>query len=175
MREPYLTHEQRREVLRSYGKRYGARVFIETGTAGGDTPAALMGDFERLYTIEVGRGVYEAARKRFAGTNVTCLCGDSGQRLGNVLAEVDEPALLWLDGHYCGGDRAEKDTPILEELATIFATGVRHVILIDDARLFEGMSHFGEHDWPHIDSVRQMAEQHGYAFEVFDDIVRLTP
>lgn len=176
MSDPYMTHEQRREVLRDYGKRFGLRVFIETGTAGGDTPAALLDDFDRLYTIEIGDAPYAAAVARFAGSRVRCLHGDSGALLPKVLIEVgDTPALIWMDGHYCGGDRGDKDTPILEELEAVFAGVVPHVVLIDDARLFEGMSHYGEHDWPHVDQVRRMATEHGYHYEVADDIIRLTP
>jgi hypothetical protein len=49
--------------------------------------------------------------------------------------------LFWLDGHFCGGVSAhgDKGTPILEELNLILSHRVKeHVILIDDARLFNG-------------------------------------
>ena len=175
-KDPYLPPAERRQILREYGQEWSTAYFVETGTANGDTPAALMDDFNELWTIEVGEGQWKAACRRFAGTNVNCLLGDSGEHLPKVLAEIgEEPALFWLDGHYCGADRAEKDTPIMEELAAIFASGVEHVILIDDARLFEGMSHYGEHDWPHIDEVKAIAADNGYTFECRDDIVRLTP
>lgn len=173
--DPYLPAEERIEVLRDYARRHGTTVFIETGTAGGDTPAALIDEFELLFTIEVGKDAYDAACKRFAGTRVSCFHGDSAYWLPKVLGGIDTPALLWLDGHYCGGDRGTKDTPVLEELEAVFATGIPHIILVDDARLFGGMSHAGEHDWPHIDEVRALAEEHLYGFEVADDIVRLTP
>lgn len=175
--DPFLPPQKRREILRDYGRRFGLNVFVETGTANGDTPAALVDDFEALYTIEVGKAQWQAAVDRFKNEpKVACLHGDSGEHLPKVVAELDDQrALFWLDGHYCGGDRAEKDTPILEELAAIFSTGVDHVILIDDARLFEGMSHYGEHDWPHIDEIKHIAAGHGYAFECTDDIIRLTP
>ena len=175
-REPFLPPLERRKILRSYGEQHGLKVFIETGTANGDTPAALMRYFEQLHTIEVGEDQYKAAVRRFRDSNVRCYHGDSGQILPEILTEIgDQRALLWLDGHYCGGDRADKDTPILEELEAIFSTGVDHVILIDDARLFEGMTHYGEHDWPHIDQIRDLAESHGYSYECADDIIRLTP
>lgn len=176
MPDPYMPPQRRRELLRDVARMHRLTVFVETGTANGDTPAFLMPDFEKLYTIEVGKAQYDAARARFDGTNVQCLHGDSAEWLPKVLEEIgDQRALFWLDGHFCGGDRAEKDTPILEELEAVFATGVDHVVLIDDARLFEGMSHFGEHDWPHIDEVKRLAASHDYDFECVDDIVRLTP
>lgn len=177
MKDPFLPPEKRRDILREYGKRHGLRVFIETGTANGDTPAALVEDFDQLYTIEVGMAAFEAAQKRFRGEpKVLCLFGDSAKVLPQVLKQVDDtPALLWVDGHFCGADRGAKDTPVLEELEAIFATGIKHVILIDDARLFQGMSHYGEHDWPHIETVKIVAKQHGYHYECIDDIIRLTP
>lgn len=175
-KDPFLPPEQRRRILRDYGKKFELRMFVETGTANGDTPWALRKDFSRLWTIEVGEAQYKAAVHRFAGTNVTCLHGDSAKHLPRVLEELGgTPALFWLDGHACGGDRAEKDTPILEELEAIFATGTRHVILVDDARLFKGMPHYGEWDWPPIQDVRDRAEAAGYTFEVRDDIIRLVP
>lgn len=183
--DPYLPPEQRRQILREYGQRLGLRVFIETGTNNGDTPAALMDAFDVLFTIEVGKDLYLAACERFRDTNVVCLHGDSAELLAEQLIRIDEPVLMWLDGHFCGDARAHKDTPIIEELEGIFGVarrraemGVRplpHVILIDDARLFEGMSHYGEHDWPHIDEIRKLAEDNGYGFELADDIVRLVP
>lgn len=174
-KDPYLPPARRRSIMRDYGRRFGLRVFVETGTSTGDTPAALMGDFDVLYTIEVGAALYDAAMKRFRETNVVCFFGDSARVLPQVLAKIDQPALFWLDGHFCGDARADKDTPIIEELQAIFDTKVPHVILIDDARLFEGMSHFGEHDWPHVDDVKAMAAKHLYTYEVADDIIRLTP
>jgi hypothetical protein len=175
--DPYLPPEQRRNILREYGRRYGLKVFIETGTADGNTPAALQGDFDQLYTIEVGEAAYRQAVRRFSGVdNIMCLWGDSTYVLPQVLMVVgDEPALLWLDGHFCGGDRGAEDTPILAELDAIFAGGTRHVILIDDARLFGGMTHYGEHDWPHIDDVKALADAYGYTYACQDDIIRLTP
>lgn len=177
MSDPYLPPEQRRAILADYGQRYGLTVFIETGTSAGDTPAALMGQFGRLYTIEVDADLFRAARARFEGSNVTCLHGDSGVVLEAVLREIGEtPALLWLDGHRCSEPVDAADTPIMAELEAVFATGVPHVVLIDDARLFEGMSHHEEQpNWPAIGDVSVLAMANGYHFECAEDIVRLTP
>lgn len=177
--DPYLPAEARRVILADYGRRYGLTVFVETGTNAGDTPWALMDQFERLYTIEIGRDLFHAARDRFVGTNVMCLHGDSATVLPAVLREIGEtPALLWLDGHACSSNVAERgkqDSPIIEELEAVFATGVPHVVLVDDARLFKGMSHYGEWDWPEIGDVAMLAREHGYRFECADDIIRLEP
>lgn len=179
MSDTFLTADERREVLRQIGRQHGLRVFVETGTNDGATPWALMADFDELYTIELGKEAWRAAMARFKGhPKVRCLHGDSAVVLPVVLADlVDQPALIWLDGHFSGGGTAQgpKDTPVLEELEAIFATGVPHVVLVDDARLFGGMSHYGEHDWPHVNEVFRLAEKAGYNAMVIDDIVHLVP
>lgn len=174
----FLSADERRAVLRDYGTRHQLRVFIETGTNDGETPWQLRDAFDRLITIELGHRQWRAAVDRFANVpHVECLHGDSGTVLPKVLADVDQPALIWLDGHYSGPGTARggSDTPVLAELDAIFATGIPHVVLVDDARIFGGMSHAHEHDWPHIDQVHALAQQAGYTFEVVDDIIRLTP
>lgn len=179
---PFLSADERREVLRVIGKERDLKVLIETGTNDGGTPWALKDDFDEIITIELGQRQWRAAKERFKNyPHVTCLQGDSGVVLPEVLRHLERPALLWLDGHWSGGDTAhgEEDTPILAELEAAFAAvdakQVRHVILVDDARLFEGMSHYGEHDWPHVDAVKTLAEVNGYRYECVDDIIRLYP
>ena len=43
-----------------------------------------------------------------------------------------------MDGHYSGGSTALSDVPILAELAAVLGAPIDHVVLIDDARLFDG-------------------------------------
>ena len=78
-------------------------------------------------------------------------------------------------GHYSAGitARGDKDTPVLAELETIARHPVRdHVILIDDARCFDG-----SHDYPKLQEIQEFALRHwpDHTFEVKDDIVRILP
>lgn len=178
MADDFLSAEQRREVLRDYALRCGLRILIETGTNDGMTPWTLKDNFDVIYTIELGERQWRGAVQKFkAYPHVHCVQGDSAVVLPQVLAKISEPALIWLDGHWSRGDTAlgPKETPIIEELSAIFAVDVAHVVLVDDARLFEGMSGFGEHDWPHIDDVIGLALEHGYGVDIADDIIRLVP
>lgn len=90
-------------VLRAYGQQFGLKTLVETGTYTGDTPAALKGDFDRIYSVELSRELARRAKKWFRhDSHITILQGDSTHRLPNVLMEISEPALFWLDGHYSG-------------------------------------------------------------------------
>lgn len=177
-----LEPDDRRRVLRDYGQRYNLRTFIETGTNRGDTPWFLKHNFEKLYTIELSDDLYEAAVDRFRDApQIQAVHGDSTDRLPEILASFDGPALVWLDGHHSGPGTAHGnlDTPIVQELGALFADGRKHVILIDDARIFEGQPehfeypHYG--DYPSCEWVEEQARAHGFEFEMSDDIMRLTP
>ena len=101
-------------TLKSYGRRYKLKTFVETGTLYGETTKALSPIFERLVTIELDDDLYRQAMERFASNaKIDCVCGDSAQMLPKVLNSVKEPTLFWLDGHYSGGitARGVKDTP----------------------------------------------------------------
>lgn len=178
----YMSAEQRREVLSWYGRQYKMNIFIESGTNDGGTPWRLKDEFKDLYTIELARDLWAAARQRFMMyPQVHCMFGDSTTVLKDILEAIDEPALLWLDGHYSGGCTAhgDLDTPVRQELEMLFEDGRRHVILVDDARIFiGGPEHFDEphyHDYPSLKWVEEVANENGYDFLLKDDIMRLTP
>lgn len=178
----YMSADQRREVLRAYGHHYNLNIFIETGTNDGGTPWLLKDEFRQLYTIELAPKLYREALARFREVpNVECLQGDSTVVLPQILERISEPALVWLDGHYSGGVTAhgDLDTPVKQELEALFADGRNHVILVDDARIFDGgPEHLDEphyHDYPSIEWVKETAEANGYDFLNADDIMRLTP
>ena len=166
----------KRKVLSAYRKRYGLTKFIETGTHLGDT-LAYVAQQKGVHatSIELDEAYYRAAKQRFLSyTNVTILQGDSGKLLPEHVRQLQEPALFWLDGHYSGGDtgKGELDTPVSAELEAILGSSVKgHVILIDDARCFDG-----NQDYPHLDrlleTVRRKDTHH---IEVSTDIIRLTP
>lgn len=178
----YLSGEQRREIIRNYARFYRVPTFVETGTNDGGTPLFLKDEFDQLFTIELSRDLWKAAQHRLAPyRNIHCLQGDSTQVLQEVLREFNGPALFWLDGHYSGGvtARGALDTPVKQELQILFGDGRPHVILVDDARIFEGgPEHFDEphyHDYPSIEWVEQVAAENDYFFLLEDDIMRLTP
>lgn len=169
-------HTVKQGVLREYSKRYGLRILVETGTYYGDMVVAMSAHFDRIYSIELSRDLYDKALVRCKGMdNVVLVHGDSGSVLTNVLQLIDGPALFWLDGHYSEGvtARGERDTPICEELGHILSAASRaHVIIVDDARCF-GV----DAAYPSRDELSEIikSKRPDYDIAVHDDVIRITP
>jgi hypothetical protein len=168
-------HVVKVRTVREYAERFRLRVLVETGTFEGEMPRKVCADFDRIHTIELDPALAAQAAERLRRwAHIEVLVGNSAERLPEVLGRLREPALFWLDGHYSGGKtaRADKDTPLADELAAIARHGVAgHVVLIDDARCL------GAGDYPSLEGVTRLA----YAIpgirhvEVDRDIVRCTP
>ena len=169
-------HAYKRRVVRQYAQRYGLQVLVETGTYLGDMVEAMRTKFRSVYSIELDRDLYQRAVQRFAKRkNVVIVQGDSGKVLPEVLGRLSVPALFWLDGHYSAEitARGDTDTPIVSELESIATHPIkRHVILIDDARCFDG-----SHDYPTLDEIERIAGEYwpDSTFDVQDDVIRIAP
>ncbi|MBL8335436.1 MAG: hypothetical protein U1F00_00990 [Rhodoferax sp.] len=168
-------HAVKMMAVRAHVRPFGLRSFVETGTYMGDTLAYLAATGIDCASIELSPELHQAARRRFAGArNVRLIEGDSGIRLPEMLPDIHHPVLFWLDGHYSAGvtASAELHSPISAELLAILRHPVKqHVILIDDARCFDGSN-----GYPHIDELLRVVREDGnYAAEVSIDIIRLIP
>lgn len=163
----------KQSIVRHYAKRFGLRTLVETGTYLGDMVDAAQHNFATIYSIELDRALHDRARARFAGRHhVHLLHGDSGTVLPELLAEIAEPTLFWLDGHWSGGITAkgDKETPVIAECEAVLGHHVKgHVVLIDDARCFTG-----ENDYPTIAEMRNLFATHpSMSFEVEADVIRM--
>ena len=166
-------HIVKRMTIKEYKEKYGYEVLVETGTYLGTMVEAQKKRFQKIYSIELDVDLFNKAAKRFKkDKNVVILKGDSGKVLPNILLEINEPAIFWLDGHYSGGITAkgEKECPIYEELDAIFQSKkFNHILLIDDAGDFSGKG-----DYPTIDQLTHYIKSHNdkYQVEVKHNIIR---
>jgi hypothetical protein len=169
-------HAIKQRTIRNYQKLSGYQVLVETGTYKGDMVFAMREIFKKIYSIELSETLHKKATKRFRKySHIDLLQGNSGLVISNVLKELTQPAIFWLDGHYSGGitASAEKHSPVIDELETLIANNsLQHIILIDDARAFTGTEGYLT-----IDEVREMTSSKfpGYHFSVEDDIIRMVP
>ena len=171
-----LPYEIKHLIIMTYAQIYNLRILVETGTYLGDTVFALRNEFSEIYSIEIDQNLFTNAEQRFHKYNhIKILHGDSGETLSQILNKLTEPCLFWLDGHYSSGitGKGKKNTPIIEELTCISTHSIqKHVILIDDARLFTGLD-----DYPTLSQLKHQINivQPKYHVDVYHDIIRIYP
>jgi hypothetical protein len=169
-------HIWKRRVLSSYASRYGLKTLVETGTYMGEMTAAMRNVFDEIYSIELSDALYAGAAKRFAGDNhVHVLHGDSSGVLRELLPSLATPCLFWLDAHYSAGvtARGDMETPVAAEIRLILANSVLdHIIVIDDADLFDGTG-----DYPSIQDVSESVARlrPSWSVSVREKLVRIHP
>lgn len=173
--QPYtlLSGPEKREEIKRWQAMTGHTLFVETGTFLGETTLAMASLFDRCWTVEIDKALYEQALARFKDHgNIKALQGDSQHLIDDILSEIEKPAIFWLDGHYSRSNtgRGVVDTPIVKELTRIFEHPIdRHVILIDDARDFIGVN-----GYPTIKALHRFVRTHSpYRMRIANDIIRL--
>jgi len=65
--------------------------------------------------------------------------GDSEQLMTGLIADLDQPALFYLDGHYSGGQtgKGQHEIPVVKEVEAILRDAPNgSFVIIDDARSF---------------------------------------
>lgn len=111
------------------------RVFVETGTLGGDgIQKALDAGFEEIYSIDIDPGHIQFVRERFnQQKNIHLEVKDSSYQLWDVIQDIQEPVVFWLDAHNGWPKPNVKNTPLMEELDQIKRHPIKtHTLLIDD-------------------------------------------
>jgi hypothetical protein len=164
----------KREIIRGYARAYGLDVLVETGTFYAETVRGLRKEFRQIYSIELDEHLYGMAVARCKHqANAVLLQGDSSKRIGDIIARLTSPALFWLDAHYSGGEtaRGDVDTPIHAELIAVLGDGRPHIVLVDDMRDFVNSAQ----DYPTLDAVRQIAQDHDYMMSTALDVIRFVP
>jgi len=166
-------HLAKQQVIAEYQQKYDYRLFVETGTYLGKMVEAQRKRFEKIISIELGSELCAKAQKRFEKyKHITIVQGDSGKVLPYILKNIEQPAIFWLDGHYSGTTTAKGDTncPIFNELNAIFSSKkFNHILLIDDARFFNGTA-----DYPTIQQLSDfiLSKNNNYRIDVKHDIIR---
>ena len=109
-----LTIETINEIISLSGiEKNNFKTFVETGTYLGQTTLSVIDHFDKL--------------------------GDSSDIIKNILPDINENVIFWLDGHFSSGETAQgkKDCPLIEEITHINELCKKDgIIIIDDLRLF---------------------------------------
>ncbi len=166
-------HLVKQLAIGEYQQKYGYEILVETGTYLGQMVEAQKTRFKKIFSIELGADLFEKARKKFKDdSHIILVQGDSGKMLPKILGDIHEPAIFWLDGHYSEGITAkgDKECPIFEEVDAILNDQLfNHILLIDDARCFNGKG-----DYPTIEKLTEYirGKNEKYHVEIKNDIIR---
>lgn len=181
-----MGHNFPKELALQLARTSKIKVFIETGTYKGETAEWASRHFQHVTTIEAFRPRFDKTSARLANTpRLRMMYGDSRVVLAQVLSEIAEPVMLWLDAHWCGLGASDAhevtgdECPLRDELDAInnHAWASEHIILIDDARLFENPPPF-PHDpkqWPSMVEIRRELARFPRSFAVFNDMIIAVP
>ena len=159
----------------SYAEKYKLKIFVETGTYLGQMIDETRESFDEIISIELDNDLFDRAKNKFSNAkNITIIHGDSAELLPKCIMKINRPILFWLDAHYSAGftSKGNLSTPITRELISIFdhPLNTEHVILIDDARCFNG-----EDDYPTMNELNQlvMNKNSNFILTFKDDIIRI--
>lgn len=169
-----VSHLVKQKHLISLAKKNNLKTLVETGTYLGDMLFMLDEYFDVLYSIELSDFYYQKAKKRFSkNKKIRLLHGDSSEELANVVEQLNEPTLFWLDGHYSGGKTAlgKLECPIYDELNQVFKSPFKHTIVVDDARLF-----VGKNDYPTTQALKDFVQNKltDFTFDIHNDAIVIT-
>jgi hypothetical protein len=135
--------------IKDFQKKSKITTLIETGTFLGDMIYFNRKNFKQIISVELSDELFLKANDRFKDIkNISLIKGDSALVLAEIVSKLNNPAIFWLDGHYSkefkGFQTAKgnKECPILEELEPILKSPLNHIILIDDARMFDGKNDY---------------------------------
>lgn len=133
-----LSEENIRRIYKKYPGYASIDTFVETGTFRAETSLRMSKLFSHCHTIELSEDLYRKALDTLKDTAVICHQGDSVQVMKTLLPTIQQPAVFFLDAHWCKREsaRGDVDVPLLEELRLIATRPVHDLVIIDDVRLF---------------------------------------
>lgn len=166
------------DYIKRFVDEYDIKIFIETGTAGGESVRAAATVFDVCHSIEIVQGRTEGY---VFADNVTLHTGDSATLLKSISTQFKgQRIVFWLDAHWSEpyeSPEGVNECPVLEEITAI--KGHDCLILIDDARLFFGAHPYpgDPRKWPRFDTVftylRECFQKH--MISIVDDYIIAVP
>tara|TARA_Y100000310_G_scaffold335129_1_gene416415 strand:+ start:547 stop:1215 length:669 start_codon:yes stop_codon:yes gene_type:complete len=154
--------------LITLAQRYEAKIFFETGTHLGNRVLfmALQGDFKEIHSVEISKSWIKLAQRSLSNNNIDMSqihlwWGDSAKCMPEILNNIGERCIFWLDAHYSGGEAdgksdGEHECALIGELNAIRDHHIdNHVIVIDD--IADSIS--GIKGWPNINEICKLIKQ----------------
>jgi len=163
--------------IRRFVEHHDIKIFIETGTAGGQSVREASELFEKCHTIEI----VEGRPNGYFQENIKFHFGDSARLLKSISNPyMGQRILYWLDAHWSEPYESPEgvdECPLIDEIKAI--KGHDCLILIDDARLFMGAHPYpgDPRKWPTFQQVFKCLRDHfpKHLISVVDDYIIAVP
>lgn len=155
-------------------------TFVETGTFKGNTAIWAKEHFQKVYSIELSKFIYDKYCNELKDKGINAIYGDSRSVLPTIIEEVqNERCVFWLDGHWSGGDTygANDECPLIDELNCLTDRN-RDIIMIDDARLFLSAPPLPHkpRNWPTVTEIINLLQSSsGRYIQIIDDVIFAIP
>lgn len=165
----------KRRILIAIAERYSLKNLVEIGTQPNQSTLSLKDKFKKILLVEEFDGLYNRAIKAFHKEgHIYVHFGKNAEVLPQVIADLKEPTLFWLDAQHSGRitETEANETPIMKKLETIFSHNIQgHVILIDDARCF-----IEKNDYPTLDELKSNIDrlEPNAVVEIKNDMILIT-
>jgi len=163
-------------------------ILVETGSHKGNSAVIFSSFFKYVYSIEISQRLYEHCKKRAENEkipNLKFLRGKSHELLKQIVKEIKDPYVLFLDAHGSGSNSSYytsydkligiNGSPVQLEINAV-KYNLPKIILIDDLSDFynRGSGLVNEEDsfqghYPHPDILINKLENLGYRCEVYND------
>lgn len=157
-------HQFKASLIKEIKNQYNFKVFVETGSFKGDMIRKQLNSFKRIFSIEFLPAFYFPLKEEFKEKkHVELIQGNSGDVLPSLLQQIEEPCIFWLDAHLQVGkpNGSKIDAPVKDEIDAILSHPFKNIVLIDDARYFNGSLNY-----PTIDEVERKFKQKDSTYNV---------
>lgn len=124
------------DYIKRFLYEFSIPVFVETGTAGGESIRKMAPLFRECHSVEIIAGRVDAETP--FPDNVKLYTASSPEFLRSLVFNKTEYVFFWLDAHWSEPFESNPDIeecPILDEIQAI-KHHKKSIIMIDDARLF---------------------------------------
>jgi hypothetical protein len=128
------------DICNKYYSEIKFEYFLETGTANAESTISMSPYFKNIISIEIAKHRYlKCLEKTKNIKNIKLHLGDSANLLEDILKNINENIVFWLDAHYSplsDSGKGNKDCPLIEELSVISKRSNDDIIIIDDYSIF---------------------------------------
>jgi hypothetical protein len=144
-REIALNPTVTNELFKIGNYRHFSSTYLETGSCYGQSiHRALDGKFDRIKSVELHKPYYEYCVTKFKNNPVELFLGKSTNKLEQMLADVYEPIVIFLDAHPAGeGTESHEEWVkgntefyqhfiLTKEIEIILEHRKDHLVIIDD-------------------------------------------